>query len=63
MLEHDQEVIITDHGRPVAVLKPVEQVKTLAVPVDYYARLKRRMPKSLGKAKSRALHEADRDER
>jgi hypothetical protein len=41
----------------------VEQVKTLAVPVDYYARLKRRMPKSLGKAKSRALHEADRDER
>lgn len=63
MLEHDQEVVITDHGRPVAVLKPVEHVKTPAVPVDYYARLKRRMPRALGKAKSRALHEADRDER
>jgi antitoxin (DNA-binding transcriptional repressor) of toxin-antitoxin stability system len=64
MLEHHEEVIITDHGRPVAVLKPVGRLPaTTVVRVDYYGRLKGRMPKPLRRAKRKALDEADRDER
>jgi hypothetical protein len=63
-LEQDGEVIVTDHGRPIAILKQfVERQTTRPSSIDYYARLRRRMPKPIAKAARRALDEADRAER
>ena len=64
LLEQEGEVIVTDHGHPIAVLRPfqTEQPEPPA-PIDYYARLRRRMPKALDETARRALDGADRDER
>lgn len=64
MLEQEGQLIVTDRGRPVMLLQPYqERAARRRAPVDYYARLKRRMPKPLTAAARRALHEADREER
>lgn len=64
LLEQEGEVVVTDHGTPVAVLKPFRRAATRSVAsLDYYARLRARMPKPLTKDERHALDEADRDER
>ena len=64
LLEQEDEVVITDHGQPIARLMPFRQTASRrAAHVDYYARLLRRMPKPMSKVSRRALDEADRGER
>jgi len=64
MLEQEGQLVITDRGRPVILLQPYhERVARQRTRVDYYARLRRRMPKPLTVAARRALDDADRGER
>jgi len=64
MLEQEGQLVITDRGRPVILLQPYhERVVRRSTRVDYYARLRQRMPKPLTAAARRALDEADRAER
>ena len=63
LLEQEGEVIVTDHGRPVAVLRAFDEPRAKGETVDYYARLRQRMPKAITKTSRRALDEADRGER
>lgn len=62
LLEDEEEVVITDHGTPVAVLKRVEPPVKRARPIDYYTRLKRRMPKAISVRQRQTLDD-DREER
>ena len=64
MLEEEGQLVVTDRGRPVILLQPYqERLVPQRAPVDYYARLRRRMPKPLAAVARRGVHEADRDER
>lgn len=63
LLEQEGEVIVTDHGRPIAVLRTFDESCVKGETVDYYARLRQRMPKAISQARRRALDEADRGER
>lgn len=64
LLEQEGEIVVTDHGSPVAILRPFKGRKNAtSVALDYYARLRRRMPKPITMAARRALDEVDRDER
>ena len=63
LLEQEGEVIVTDHGRPVAVLRAFQETPASGEAVDYYARLRQRMPKAMSKTSRRALDEANRGER
>jgi antitoxin (DNA-binding transcriptional repressor) of toxin-antitoxin stability system len=64
LLEAEGEIVVTDRGRPFLVLRPYE-AKTAqpATSIDYYARLRRRMPKALTSAQGALLDEANRGER
>jgi antitoxin (DNA-binding transcriptional repressor) of toxin-antitoxin stability system len=64
LIEEEGEIVVTDHGRPLYVLRtytPPARARSGAV--DYWARLRRRQPKALSAAARRALDEADRGER
>ena len=64
LLEREGEVVVTDRGKPVVVLRSYDARSTARVPpVAYYERLRRHMPKRLSKARRQALDEADRAER
>lgn len=64
LLERFGEIVVTDRGKPVVVLRNYETRSSGRTPeVDYYARLRRRMPKPLSKSARRLLEEADRAER
>jgi antitoxin (DNA-binding transcriptional repressor) of toxin-antitoxin stability system len=64
MLEQEGQLVVTDRGRPVMLLQPYsESVVRRSKRVDYYARLRHRMPRPLSAAGRRALHEVDRGER
>lgn len=63
LLEQEGEIVVTDHGKPVLVLRPYEQPANAGEPIDYYARLRRRMPKALSRAARERLDEANRGER
>ncbi len=64
LLEQQGEIVVTDRGRPVIVLRPyAARRRRPGAPIDYYARLLRRMPRPLSAAERRALDEADRAER
>ena len=64
IVEQDGEVVVTDHGKPVIVLRAYEPSTPAAgAPVDYYRRLRARMPKPLTAAQRAALENADRGER
>ena len=64
LLEREGEVIVTDHGRRAFVLRRyVPEPEGPPPPVDYLARLRRRMPRPMTAAATRALDEANRDER
>ena len=62
LLEDEEEVVITDHGTPVAVLKRVEPSVKRPKPLDYFERLKRRMPKAISSHQRKMLDD-DREER
>jgi antitoxin (DNA-binding transcriptional repressor) of toxin-antitoxin stability system len=57
LLEQEGEVIVTDHGRPVAVLRAFDEPLASVEVVDYYARLRQRMPKAISKTARHALDE------
>jgi antitoxin (DNA-binding transcriptional repressor) of toxin-antitoxin stability system len=64
MLEQEGQLVVTDRGRPVILLQPYhERAARRGTQVDYYARLRRRMPKPLPAATRQALDEAGRGER
>ena len=64
LLEQEGEIIVTDRGRPVIVLRPFDTAAAeRRVPVDYWARLRRRMPKPMTAGARKQLDEADRGER
>jgi antitoxin (DNA-binding transcriptional repressor) of toxin-antitoxin stability system len=64
MLEQEGQLVVTDRGRPVILLQPYhDRTARRRTSVDYYARLRRRMPEPLTAAARRGLDEADRDER
>ena len=64
LLEREGEVIVTDRGRPVVVLRLYEHRAEAPGPVvDYFARLRKRMPKPMSRSARRALDEANRAER
>jgi prevent-host-death family protein len=64
LLEREGEVVVTDRGKPVVVLRSYDARSEGRIPtVPYYERLRRHMPKRLSKAKRQALDEADRAER
>src|SRR5687768_9450756 len=45
LLEQEGEIVITDRGEPVVVLRPyASPPRATAKPLDYYARLRWRMP-------------------
>lgn len=47
-IEQHGEVVITDHGEPAYVLKPLPQRPRMkAAPPDYYARLLKRQPQPI----------------
>lgn len=64
LLDEEGEILVTDHGRPIAVLRPFhEQATRRVIAIDYFARLRRRMPRPITRAARRALDQADRDDR
>lgn len=64
MLEQEGQIVVTDRGRPVMLLRPYQdRVARRDVTIDYYARLLRRMPEPLTAATRQALDEANRGER
>ena len=64
LLEQEGEVVVTDHGRPIAVLRPIDEAApNESTPIDYFARLRRRMPKAISARARRTLDETDRGER
>lgn len=64
LLEEDGEVVVTDHGKPIAVLRPLRDGKVPTPErIDYYARLASYMPRPISEADRRALDELDRGER
>lgn len=64
MLEQEGQLVVTDRGRPVILLQPYhERATRRGMPVDYYARLRRRMPEPLTAAARQALDEVNRGER
>ena len=64
IIEREGEVVVTDHGRAAYVLRRFRPPsKAPPEPVDDYARLVRRMPEPMTPKATKALHDADRDER
>jgi len=64
LLEQEGELIVTDRGRPVLLLRPYDKRDNRRPkPIDYYERLRRRMPRRLSDAAVRELDEANRGER
>ena len=60
LVEREGEVIVTDHGRRAFVLRRYDEPAPRSPPaVDYLARLKRRMPRPLAEARTRALDKAN----
>lgn len=64
LLEREGEIVVTDRGKPVVLLRTYDgSTAQRSAPVNYYGRLRQRMPKRLTQAQRRALDEADRGER
>jgi antitoxin (DNA-binding transcriptional repressor) of toxin-antitoxin stability system len=64
LLDQEGEVVVTDRGRPIVVLRVYDGEKRRPpASFDYLGRLRRRMKKPLSKAARSALDEANRAER
>ncbi len=60
-IEQQGEVVITDHGQPAYLLKPLPQhPRQCGSPPDYYARLLKRQPKPLSVEETRQFWEEER---
>ncbi len=60
-IEQHGEVVITDHGQPTYLLRPLPpSPRRSASPPDYYARLLKRQPKPLSAGATREFWEAER---
>ena len=60
-IEQHGEVLITDHGQPAYLLRPVPQrPKQGGAPPDYFARLLKRQPKPLSAEETRQFWEEER---
>ncbi len=55
LLEHEGEVIVTDHGHPVAVLRAFHRAEVRPRAIDDFARLRERTPKPISKVARQAL--------
>jgi antitoxin (DNA-binding transcriptional repressor) of toxin-antitoxin stability system len=61
-LEQHGEVVITDHGPPAYVIRPLPQEPKKKAPLpDYYARLHKRQPTPLSIDASRQFWEQERE--
>lgn len=60
-IEQHGEVVVTDHGEPTYVIKPLRAPakKGTSLP-DYYARLRKRQPKPLSAQDTRRFWEEER---
>lgn len=64
LLERDGEVVVTQRGRPVIVLRAYRRPKSKSAPrVDYWEGLRRYMPRPMTARARQALDEANRGER
>ncbi len=63
-IEQHGKIVITDHGEPAYVLKPLPQkpAKSVRLP-DYYARLLKRQPKPISAETTRRFWEEERGDR
>jgi antitoxin (DNA-binding transcriptional repressor) of toxin-antitoxin stability system len=60
-IEAHGEVVITDHGEPAYVMKPLPPTPKKGAPLpDYYARLLKRQPTPLSPAATRQFWEEER---
>ncbi len=60
-IEQHGEVVITDHGEPAYVLRPLPQRPKGGEPLpDYYSRLLKRQPRALSAAATREFWEEER---
>ena len=60
-IEQHGEILITDHGEPAYVLKPVPQSPKKSAPLpNYYDRLLRRQPRPLSAEDTRRFWEEER---
>jgi antitoxin (DNA-binding transcriptional repressor) of toxin-antitoxin stability system len=60
-IEEHGEVVITDHGQPAYVIKPLPPSPTKSTPLpDYYARLLKRQPNPLSAEATRRFWEEER---
>jgi antitoxin (DNA-binding transcriptional repressor) of toxin-antitoxin stability system len=60
-IEQHGHVVITDHGQPTYVIRPLPQTPKNKVPLpDYYARLLQRQPTSLSLEATRQFWEEER---
>ena len=63
-VEQHGEIVITDHGAPAYVLKPViRPALKRGRPLDYYARLLKRQPKPMNSEETRQFWEEERGDR
>ena len=63
-IEQHGEIVITDHGAPAYVLKPLIQPPAKrSRPLDYYARLLKRQPKPIPAEAMRRFWQEERGER
>ena len=64
VVEQEGQIVVTDRGRPIMLLKPYdERTAPRATKIDYYARLRRRMPTPLTRKARERLDETNRGER
>jgi len=58
------EVVVTERGKPAFVLRPFVAPRTRRTPaIDYFARLRARMPKALTAKEREAIDDENRGER
>ncbi len=63
-MEQHGEIVITDHGEPAFLIKPLApKPKKAARSLDYYARLLKRQPKSMGTDETRRFWQEERGDR
>ena len=63
-VEQHGEIVITDHGAPVFLLKPViRPALKRGRPLDYYARLLKRQPKTMNSGETRQFWREERGDR
>ena len=61
-IEQHGQVVITDHGQPAYVIKPLPEEPQKKTPLpDYYARLLKRQPDSLSIDETRQFWEEERE--